>query len=306
MSQSKPVLCIDIGGTSTKLGVFDGQQEVPILASIPTSGPAGRFVNNICESVDNLLTEKHLTWDDLAGAGVAVAGFLDDDRTRMIYNSNLSWLEHYTLRDHLQRYFRAPVALEVDSNSAALAEQRLGSGRNSRRFLCVTIGTGYGVGMIVDGVPLRFAYGCLGDIGHMVIRPDGPLCGCGGHGCAEVFVSAPLLAESYRERSHSATPLSLRDVIEAARQDDAVAQEILSEAGKWLGVSLPTLANAFYPDHIAIAGGLVEAGHLVMHSVKTHFERSASTFALAQTTLGRAQLGSLATLTGAAFALTDV
>jgi glucokinase len=295
------VLCVDVGGSSTKIGVFDRLQKVAALHSIPTQGPAPEFRDALCSVIrsayESILAQGRL----IAGIGIAIAGFLNDAQDRMIYNSNLPWLEGYPLRDRIQQEFSLPVLLEVDSNAAALAEFHLGAGRDSPRFLCITVGTGLGVGMVVEGRPLRFAYGCMGDAGHIIVQPNGPACPCGGHGCAEVFVSAPLLAEDYRVRSGRTEPCSLRTVIESARTSDAVALRILDEAGQWLGVACASLANTFFPDRIAFAGGFAEGGDLVLNGVRRGFETHASKFARDQATLTRASLGAMATLTGAAY-----
>jgi glucokinase len=302
-SSGAPVLCADIGGTSTKLGVFVPPDGLRLLESIPTRGPAEEFGKALCEAVRrsrHLVISEH---GDVFGLGVAVAGFLNDERDRMIYNSNLTWLEDYPLRDVLVKELSLPVELEVDSNAAALAEFHLGAGRTSARFLCLTVGTGLGVGMIVHGQPLRFAYGCMGDPGHIVVQPNGPLCRCGGRGCAEVLVAAPALAEEYRLRKGRDQPCSLRDVIHAAREGDRIACSVIEHAGEWLGIVTASLANTFYPDHIVFAGGLAEAGDLVLRSIQRSFDYSASTFARERVVLSRATLASMATLNGAAYAI---
>jgi glucokinase len=232
--------------------------------------------------------------------GVSVAGFLDDERTRLVYNSNLLWLENLPLRERLCTAFPdVHVELEVDSNAAAVAEYRLGTGRGSRRFLCVTCGTGVGVGMTVDGAPLRFAYGCLGDMGHVVVQKDGPLCTCGGRGCAEALISAPVLAEKFKIAAGLADPVTLRHVIEAARTGDPLAISILTAAGEWLGVAMASMANILFPDRIAIAGGLSAAGELILEPAERVFRYSASEAASSRTTLDIATLGSSASLVGA-------
>lgn len=299
------VLCVDIGGTSTKIGIFDARDQIRILESIPTRGPAESFARCLSETVTRVRKTATQDGAGLLGVGIAVAGFLNDERDRMVYNSNLPWLEGYPLRDQLGRELDMRVKLEVDSNAAALAEQHLGVGRNSARFLCITVGTGVGVGMIINGKPLRFAYGCMGDPGHVIVQPNGPLCSCGGRGCAEIFVSAPVLAEEYRVKTGVQSSLSLRDVIEAARAGDESAIAVLEHAGEWLGIATASLANTFLPDHIAFAGGLAEAGDLVMKSIEKAFCYSASKFAREHVTLSRATLGAMATLTGAAFSILD-
>lgn len=297
------VLCVDIGGTSTKAGVVNAAGEVRCVESIPTGPNAQAFLSGLCELIERTIDSGQREGARVDGIGVAVAGFLDPERDQLIYNSNLAWLEGFSLRGPLARRFQLPVELEVDSNAAAMAEWRFGSGRGSRRFLCLTSGTGLGVGMVIEGEPLRFAYGCLGDVGHVVVQREGPLCTCGGRGCAEIMVSAPAVARRFRERAALDGEVSLRDVIMAAQSGNETARRLLWETGEWLGIAVASLASTFFPDHIAIAGGLSEAGDLVMGGVESTFDRHAGRFARTQTGVARAILGARATLIGAGWPL---
>jgi glucokinase len=269
--------------------------------SIPTRPDAEAFAESLCLLLQRTREECLQMEGEPCGLGVAVAGFLDEKRGGLLYNSNLSWLEKFPLRERMTARFDIPVELEIDSNSACMAEYRMGSGQGARRFLCVTAGTGLGVGMTIDGKPLRFAYGCLGDIGHVLVKKDGPLCSCGGHGCAEIMVSAPALAAEYKQRVGVPAEVSLRDVITAAQSSDPVAISVLAEAGEWLGMAIASMANTLFPDHIAIAGGLSAAAELVLAPARRVFCHSAAVFARSQTTLSLAKLGPMATLIGAAW-----
>jgi glucokinase len=296
------ILCADIGGTSTKAGVVNAAGELRLLDSIPTRGPdAHAFADALSQLIERVREAAGVKQYQLAGLAVAIAGFLDPDRGRMVYNSNLPWLENFPIRDHLAQRFNMRVELEVDSNAACMSEYCFGSGRGSHRFLCLAAGTGLGVGIAIDGHPLRFAYECLGDIGHVIVQPNGPLCTCGGRGCAEILISAPVLAERYREKRGASSNVSLRDVISAARDGDDVAMSIIREAGEWLGIAAASMANIFFPDRIAIAGGLSAAGDLLMEPAENAFRRSASEFARSRASLCQAALGPMATLTGAAW-----
>jgi glucokinase len=155
--------------------------------------------------------------------------------------------------------------------------------------------------MTVDGEPLRFAYGCLGDIGHIIVEPGGPLCSCGGRGCAEILISAPALAERYSQQSGREQAGSLRDVIEAANAGDPVARSILNRAGEHLGIAIASMANILFPDRIAIAGGLSAAGDFVVPVAEEVFRSSASILARSNVSFSRARLGPQATLIGAAW-----
>ncbi len=289
------VLCLDIGGTSTKAAVRRASGDLGGVQSIPTKPDVETYFASLIELIDQ-------SRGGTRQMGVAVAGFLDNERTQLVYNSNLSWLEGFPLRQRLgERFPDLEIELEVDSNAATMAEYQLGSGQGSRRFLCVTCGTGLGVGMAIGGVPVRFAYGCLGDIGHVIVLRDGPLCTCGGRGCAEIMVSAPLLARRYKEKTVRAGELSLRDVIEAAEAGDLSAKCILEQAGEWLGVAIASMANTFFPDHIAIAGGLSAGGDFVLKPAERVFRESACVLARSTATFMPATLGSMATLIGAAW-----
>jgi glucokinase len=296
------ILCADIGGTSTKAGVVNSAGELALLDSIPTRGPgAGAFADALGALIDRVQEAAIRERRPPAGLAVAIAGFLDPDRSRMVYNSNLPWLENFPLHDYLAQRFKMCVELEVDSNAACMAEYCFGSGRGSHRFLCLAAGTGLGVGLAIDGRPLRFAYECLGDIGHVIVQPNGPVCTCGGRGCAEILISAPVLAERYREQRARGSEISLRDVISAARDGDDVAVCIIRDAGEWLGIAAASMANIFFPDRIAIAGGLSAAGDLLMKPAENAFYRSASEFARSRASFCQAALGPMATLTGAAW-----
>ena len=155
--------------------------------------------------------------------------------------------------------------------------------------------------MAVDGVPLRFAYGCMGDIGHVVVLRDGPLCTCGGRGCAEIMISATSLARQYEKVAHNKNEVTLRDVIEGAESGETSAISILASAGEWLGVAIASMANTFFPDHIAIAGGLSAGGDFVLKPAERVFRETACVLARESATFTRATLGSMATLIGAAW-----
>jgi glucokinase len=298
---NQSILCVDIGGTATKSAVLDSTGQLHFAASIATEPPADSYFRTLCLLMDRTraaaLAERHR----IAGMGIAVAGFLNHKRDRLLYNPNLSWLEQFPLRENLGRRFDLPIELETDSNAACMAEHRFGSGRDSTRFLCVTAGTGLGAGLSVAGQPLRFAYGCLGDIGHIIVQPDGPVCYCGGRGCAEILVSAAALAKRFAERSGIGLPLTLRLVIDAADAADPVAIAVLREAGEALGIAIASMANILFPDRIAVAGGLSAAGDAVLRPAEKVFRESASILARSNVSFTRAALGPSATLIGAAW-----
>jgi len=168
------------------------------------------------------------------------------------------------LRHALEKRFSLNCPLEVDSNAAVVAEYRHGAGRGSSRFLGVTVGTGLGGGVIIDGQLLRFTGECAGDIGHIILDRNGRLCTCGARGCLEAMVNVASLEERGQGRS-------VREIISGAREGDQIAVKALSETGWWLGLGLASLCPLFSPDTIAVGGGISAAGELLLESVRKSF-----------------------------------
>jgi glucokinase len=262
--------------------------------------------------VKNLFTEARNKSLQVEGIGISIAGFIDPERTRLEFNPNLPTLEGYPITQAFSNRFDLPVVLEVDSNCATLGEQRFGSGRASKRFLCLVIGTGLGGGMTIDGELVRFTYECMGDMGHVIVQPGGPSCSVGCKGCAEALVSAPgivkranLALPSFPNSSLNITKqetgdLEARHIIEAAREDEPLAVMLLNDTGYWIGLALSSLSALFLPDRIALAGGVSEAGDLLLKPTETAYRSNAGAFYQENVTIKKAQLGWQATVLGAA------
>jgi glucokinase len=304
----------DIGGTSTKLALVSKDGEILSIKTIPTG--AGNdpedLITNMYAEVEGLFAEARNKYLLVEGIGISIAGFINPERSHLAFNPNLPALEGYPITEVLVNRFDLPVALEVDSNCATLGEQRFGSGKASERFLCMTIGTGLGGGMIIGGELVRFTYECMGDMGHVIVQPGGPSCSVGCKGCAEALVSATGIVQRANQALASSPASSLnniaqekgeleaRDVIEAAREDDPLAVKLLDETGYWLGLALCSLSAIFIPDCVALAGGVSEAGDLLLKPTEAAFRSNAGAFYQENVTIKKASLGWRATVLGAA------
>jgi len=294
-------LGVDIGGTGTKVAVVDSGGAIQHNTVFPTPRESpSSFVRNLCDVILATKRKAELQGFEIEGLGVAVAGFINAAHDCLAYNPNLAWLEKYPLLDAIRTEIDLPMVLECDSNAAALAEYRFGTGNGSERFLCIACGTGVGGGMVAGGEILRYAWECLGDVGHVIVEPEGPQCPCGGRGCIEAIAGAEAITRRWLRASGSTSKATLRDVIAAARDGDCKAREILCEAGRLLGVALATLTNILSPDRIAIAGGLSEAGEIILAPMEESLRASAGTFFQERVIISKAALGSQATLVGAA------
>ena len=280
------VCAVDIGGTFTKAGAVDLHGAVRRFSRIPTAGPWEAFLARVLDQIRAIRAND----PGIASIGVSVAGFLNPAHSMMIYNPNLPWLESRPLQAALQDALQLPVHLEVDSNAAALGEYRFGDGAGVARFLCLTIGTGIGGGFLVDGQPVRFTGECLGDVGHIIVEPDGARCSCGGRGCAEAVASAPAILTACGLAGVTLEQLA------ALPQADALFQD----AGAKIGLLAASLASIFFPDRIALGGGVPDASTSVLAAAREAFQTSCSDSARALATLVKAKLGSHASLIGAA------
>ena len=271
MKPKDTVVAVDIGGTTTKLALVDRQGTVECWQTFSTSGSNSEsFVEKLLVAIRRLQAPSH---GPVLGVSVALAGFVTADGT-LEYNPNLPWLEGAPVAALLQRELGVPVHVESDSNAACAAEYVFGEGRNASRFLCLTGGTGLGVGMIVQGRLLRVAHGCIGDAGHVIVLAGGPRCSCGGRGCAEALLSTALLGQQYARESgeHGAT---FRTLVRDAQAGNAKAAEIIRQAGYWLGVAAASLSHILFPDRIAVAGGFRGQGPFCFKQPRNLFASTA-------------------------------
>ena len=262
---------VDIGGTGTKIGIVGEDGSIVTRATIPTDPGAepAALVERIAATLEPMFDAIRADGKALAGVGVAVAGFLDRKHSLMYGNANLAALCGFPLRRAIGERAGMDCRLEVDSNAAVVADQRHGAARGATRALGITLGTGVGGGVIVNGQLLRFTGECAGDVGHIIIEPDGRSCVCGARGCMEALVSAAALSERGGGRPVSA-------IVASARAGDVAAREALGETGRWLGRGLAALVPLFAPERIVIGGGLSAAGELLLQPTRASFAAHAS------------------------------
>ncbi|MEX2153277.1 MAG: ROK family protein [Gemmatimonadaceae bacterium] len=256
---------IDIGGTRTKLGVVaeDGRIVERATVSTPRRGDPEPLVDAIASVIPRVTRNLQL-----AGIGVSVAGFLDREHETMYANANLPLLVGFPLRRELERRLERECRLEVDSNAAVVAEFRFGAGKGAERLLGVTVGTGLGGGVIVAGKLLRHTGECAGDLGHIILDPNGRRCTCGARGCLEAMVCSAALSER-------AGGNVVRDIVRDAGAGDEGALKAIEETGKWLGLGLASLAPLFAPDTIVVGGGVAASGDLLLEPVRAAFREHA-------------------------------
>jgi glucokinase len=275
---------VDIGGTKVAAGVVDPAGGVLARALRPTPSRDVRLVEETIVEVVRELGAAH----DVRAVGIGAAGFVDAQRARVLFSPHLAWRDE-PLRDALAAALELPVVVENDANAAAWAEWRFGAGRGETRLVCVTLGTGIGGGIVLDGVLQRGRFGMAGEFGHMVVVPDGRRCECGNRGCLEQYASGNVLGREARELALAGSPVAVGllervggdvealagpVVTAAARDGDPCAVELFGDVGRWLGIGLANLAAALDPGLFVIGGGVSDAGELLLGPAREAFRRT--------------------------------
>jgi glucokinase len=271
---------IDIGGTKIAGALVSESGEILRELKIPTpaKNPAA-----IADAVVSLV-EQLAEGEPVLAVGVAAAGFVDAERAHIVYAPNLSW-RNEPFKETLSSRLGVPVFIENDANAAGWAEYRFGAGVGFSHMVMLTIGTGVGGAIIVDGHMLRGGFGIAAELGHMNVVPDGTLCGCGQKGCLESYGSgtallnaAKKLASSGEQRGARLAELEAKvgtltgaEVYQAILERDAGALDLLSDLGSLLGRSVASICAVLDPELVVIGGGVSEAGDLLLEPIRKAF-----------------------------------
>jgi glucokinase len=264
-------LGVDVGGTSTKVGLVDVAGHVYAFDRIPTdvgTEPPDPFLARLKESVRRTIDRSPVA---PVGIGLSVHGWTDDARRGPILCVNTPSLHGVDMQGLLSEAFHLPVVVNNDLTAHVMAEYAYGVGRGAKRFLCLALGTGLGAGVVVNGEPLRYVGGCAGDTGHVILEPGGPACSTGCRGCAEALCGVEGIERLAREAYGRA--MSAHDVIEAAREGrDEKAVAVIRRIGDWVGQLLASLSVIYLPDRMALTGGTAEAGPVLLEAVRTRWD----------------------------------
>ena len=276
------ILGLDFGGTKLAAGVFDVSRELLLARRVcPTPSGGARISLQCMLRMAHELLQEH---PGIRHVGVSFGGPVEADGRIIRLSMHIPGWENFALVEYLEQVLQLPTRLANDGDAAALAEQRLGAGRNTATLLYMTASTGIGGGIVINGHIHRGERGWAGELGHIVLDPHGPACPCGRNGCLEALASGLSIARDMRAALFTTMPISMlhdlpseqlsaRDVANAAHAGDALAKQVWLRAMRWIGCGLGSAANLLNPGRIVIGGGLTRAAELFFEPVRAEAAR---------------------------------
>jgi len=281
---------VDVGGTNIRMGIVTPEGKLLKKVQYGTDIFRGGLVlfEELVLNLKDLIRTHFKESNQLIGIGIGVAGPIDMKRGVIAEPPNLPDLKGFPLRDFLQREISSPIAFENDANAFTLGEGWVGAAKDCRYYCGLTLGTGVGGGIVVGGEILHGGEGMAGEVGHMVINPEGPPCGCGGKGCLEVYASGAGIRrmaleaiekgggeEILKQSRGDPQKITSEKVFEAAKLGDLLARNIFNEMGRFLGLGLVNLIHLFNPEKIVIGGKVSQAwGCFIRSTMETIKERA--------------------------------
>jgi predicted NBD/HSP70 family sugar kinase len=290
---------IDFDHDKVRVAVSDLSRSVLAEATAPhdVDHDAQGALDLAARLIKQTLDDTGLERDRLLGVGVALAGPIDHDRGALHPSDVLPGWAHVDAAREIEERVDLPAYVDNDANLGALAEVTLGAGRNARFAAYLSISSGIGAGIVVDGRPYHGHRGTAGEIGHVVVDPQGPICRCGNRGCLETLASGPALLKLVQDSRDE--ELTVREMIELARDGDAGCTRAIADAGQVIGRVVAGLVNLFSPEMVVIGGDLGEAGDLLLDPLREAVRRNALPAAAEELKVVAGELGERANLLGA-------
>lgn len=305
---------IDVGGTNVKIALVDEKGKIIYSNSVPTYAKMGYeyTVNNIKQSIKDLMKETNNDAKNIEGIGFDFPGQVDYKTGVVKLAPNIPGWVNVPIASMIEEEFHIPTRIDNDVRCAALGELKFGAGRGCENFVCITVGTGIGSGLVVNGKLVRGASNAAGEIGHIKLQMnDGPICGCGDYGCLEAYASGPSIVAMAQDYIKGGKSTKFRElagvdgeitpylVAKAAEAGDVVAKRIFEIMGEYIGIGLTSVINLLNPEKVIIGGGVAEAGDLLLDPIRRTVKKRAMVIAGEAVKIVPAELGNSAGVIGA-------
>jgi glucokinase-like ROK family protein len=306
------VVGVDFGATHLSVLVSDNSARIleEIEVGIDIQDGPEACITEANSRVRELLAKTHLEMKDILTIGLGVPGPIVTEEGMVVAPPIMPGWDRYPIRDTLQKLWGCPVSVNNDAELGALGEWASGAGRGERNLVYIKVGTGIGAGLLIDGQIYRGATGSAGEIGHLTIDENGPMCSCGNQGCLEAIAGGRAIAlqaqQAVRrgERTqmadfHPIESITARDVAGAARRGDLLAQQILARAGLHIGIAIAGLVNVFNPGMVIIGGGVAQTGDILLEPMRQTVQRRSLPAATRVSRITTAMLGRRSSSMGA-------
>lgn len=303
---------VDLGGTNMRVAVLDLHGNILLRHREATHASNGRVkvVARLIDLIREMLSRSKAEGRDVRAIGIGAPGVIYVEKGIVVKSPNFPDWNNFGLKEEVEKAVNIPVFIENDANAAALGEQWLGAGRGAGSMILITLGTGVGGGIVLNGRIWHGADGMAGEIGHITIIPEGRQCSCGNRGCLEMYASARGIIQSYREGlDKTSVPATDRrrtytseEIYQAARDGDGLAQKVMEDMGRYLGIGIASLINIFNPEMIVIGGGVMDAWSLFIGPLTREVKQRAFEVPAERAVIMPARLGGDAGIVGAAAA----
>ncbi len=282
--QVNHVVAADVGGTNTRIAIVNGDGDILTLLKKPTHCEDGKdeMIKFLISFIKETIEKSRISKQKICGIGLGFPGPLDAETGVIFTPPNLIGWDNVPLKAILEGEFKIPVSVENDANSAALGEWWMGAGTGTNNMVCITLGTGVGGGVVLDGKLLHGASYMAGEVGHMTIVRDGIMCTCGNRGCLEAYASA----RGITARVHAAflesnlknelqTPITLEHICKMALQGNEIVLNVIRETGVILGIAIANLANLLNPEMVVLFGGVTNLGENLIKPMREEVKKRA-------------------------------
>jgi glucokinase len=287
----------DLGGTELKYGLVGDSGKILWEARIKTPGSMESLLLTLQDIWTALKNKKK---DPVQAAGFGFPGIFSVKEQKILQSPNYPDIDNFPLLPTLSRFVDLPFWVNNDANMAAFGEYKCGAGLNAHSLVLLTIGTGVGSGIILNGQIWEGTCGFAGEMGHVVVNPEGDPCNCGSQGCLETEVSAHKIVKNYLALAPSQSSITAKEISRRAHSHDEAAQQAFSQAGRYLGIGLSIAINLLNPEMILLGGGVMEAGDFLLSPAREEAARRSFKHSYLCCSIERATLGNKGGFIGAA------
>ncbi|MHB1274683.1 MAG: ROK family protein [Candidatus Humimicrobiaceae bacterium] len=314
------VIGIDVGGTNTRGILTDLSGNIINYLKIKTKAKEGKetVLSKVVSVANEIIDASKISREKLFGIGMSISGIINSYEGVSIFCPNIPGWENYPIKHIMEKEFNLPVCIDDSVRCAAVAEKRFGIAKDNDNFIFISIGKGIGLGAFIDGKIYRGSMGLAGELGHITVSEDGPLCNCGNKGCLEAIASGPGILKRAREGikngivtsiskeiNNDFENLTVEIISKAANEGDKYAYYLINRTGEYIGIAIAAALNLFGSDLVVLWGGILECGDIILDAIKRTVKMRALEFISKRVRIEKTALGDNIAALGAAQTFID-